>query len=79
MTLDGVVECYAGSRYPERPQAFIWDGQRLEVATIVRQWRTPAGPVFDVSTTDSRRFLLSFAEAADAWQVRPAPATAQRD
>jgi hypothetical protein len=77
MTVDGVVECYAGSRYPERPRAFTWDGQRLEVVAIVRQWRTPAGPVFDVSTTDSRRFFLSFDEAADVWQVRPVSAVAR--
>ena len=77
--VDGVVECYAGSRYPERPRAFTWAGQRLEVAAVVHQWRTPAGPVFDVSTADGRRFILSYEEAAVAWQVRPVPEAARGD
>jgi hypothetical protein len=75
--VDGVVECYAGSRYPERPRAFTWAGQRLEIAAVVHEWRTPAGPVFDVSTTDGRRVILSYEEAADAWKVRPVPGAAR--
>jgi hypothetical protein len=75
--VDAVVECYAGSRYPERPRAFTWAGQRLEVAAVVRQWRTPAGLVFDLSTTDGRRFLLSYDEAADVWKVRPVSGASQ--
>ncbi len=34
------VECYAGSRYPERPRALWWEGERLEVEGIERHWRT---------------------------------------
>jgi len=63
------VECYAGYRYPERPRAFLWEGERLDVAEIERQWRTPAGPAFRVRASDGRRFTLAYDEAADAWSV----------
>jgi hypothetical protein len=65
------VECYAGYRYPERPRAFLWEGERLEVVEIERQWRTPSGPAFRVRVEDGRRFTLAYDEAADAWNVRP--------
>jgi len=63
-------ECYAGFRYPERPRAFLWEGKRLEVVEIERQWRTPSGPTFRVRVEDGRRFTLAYDEASDAWNVR---------
>jgi hypothetical protein len=65
------VECYAGHRYPERPRAFLWEGERLTVQQIERQWRTPAGPTFRARTGDGRRFTLAYDEAADVWNVQP--------
>jgi hypothetical protein len=65
-----VVACYAGGCYPERPRAFWWEGERLEVATVERQWRTPAELTFRVRTSDGRRFTLAYDEAADAWSIR---------
>ncbi len=66
-----VVECYAGYRYPERPRAFSWRGERVEVEKVERQWRTPSGPAFRVRTADGRRFTLAYDEAADEWSVQP--------
>ena len=42
------VECYSGATYAERPVAVQWQGQRLAVEQVLRSWRTPAGPGFDV-------------------------------
>ena len=66
-----IVSCYAGSRYPERPRAFLWEGQWLEVAEVERRWRTPDGPVFRVRSSDGRRFALAYEEAGDNWIVEP--------
>ena len=60
-----IVSCYAGSRYPERPRAFLWEGQWLEVAEVERRWRTPDGPVFRVRSSDGRRFALAYEEAGE--------------
>lgn len=65
------VECYAGYRYPERPRALRWEGERLEVAEVERRWRTLSGPAFRVRTRDGRRFTLAYDEAADVWNIRP--------
>ncbi len=70
MTMDATVECYAGHRYPERPRAFLWEGERLPVEEIERQWRTPSGLAFRVRAADGRCFTLAYDEAADAWDIR---------
>ncbi len=66
-----VVECYAGTCYPERPRAFVWEGEQVAVEEVERQWRTLAGPAFRVRTADSRRFTLAYDEVADDWDVQP--------
>ncbi len=69
------VECYAGARYPERPLAFHWQGERLTVAEVERQWRTPTELVFHVRTIDGRRFALTYREAGEPgteeWRIEP--------
>lgn len=65
------VECYSGHTYAQEPRAFVWQGQRHEVAAIERAWRTPAGPVFRVRTAEGWRFELAYDEAADRWMVYP--------
>jgi hypothetical protein len=72
------VECYASTRYPERPRAFLWEGERLEVAEVERRWRTPTGPAFRVRAVDGRVFTLAYDEAADAWDVQPSSLVGDR-
>lgn len=72
------VECYAGARYPERPRAFIWRGERLTVQSVEREWRTPDGLNFRVRATDNRCFLLTYREpsgdtGADTWYIQLLP------
>ena len=72
------VECYAGHRYPERPLAFMWQGERLAVTQVERQWRTPTGLSFLVRAAgDGGRFVLTYTEppaeaGGDSWDVRRA-------
>ena len=71
IVMNEVVECYAGYRYPERPRAFLWEGDRVTVEEVERQWHAPSGPTFHVRTTDGRCFTLAYEEAADEWSVQP--------
>jgi hypothetical protein len=66
------VECYAGARYPERPLAFWWLGERLLVEAVERRWREPGSLVFQVRVAGDRRFILIYDEVADVWRVEPA-------
>jgi len=68
---EGVVDCYAGAYYPERPRAFVWRDERFEVTRIERQWRSPRGLAFRVLTADGRRFLLEYAETIAQWRISP--------
>jgi hypothetical protein len=63
------VRCYSGGRYAERPLAFQYADQLLEVAEIERSWRDPVGIYFIVQASDGRRFRLAYHEQADRWSV----------
>lgn len=63
------VECYSGSTYAERPVAVHWQGQRLAVEQVLRSWRTPAGPGFDVIVTGGQTLVLDYCTANDLWTV----------
>ena len=67
------VRCYAGTRYPERPTAFEWEGRWLEVIEVLWQTRTPQGVSFDVLAGDRRRYRLEWAEFQDDWSVTAQP------
>ena len=67
----GGVECHSGYTYAQEPRAFIWQGQRHTVTCVERHWRTPAGPVFRVRTTNGCRFTLAYDEANDSWDIQP--------
>jgi hypothetical protein len=60
-----IVECHSGSAYAERPTALTWQGQRLIVAEILSQGRTPQVKWFRVRTADGQVFELSCSEATD--------------
>jgi hypothetical protein len=67
---DRLVECYSGATYAERPVAIHWQGQRLVVGQVLRSWRTPAGPRFEVTVAGQRRFRLQLDEVAGTWDVQ---------
>ena len=61
------VGCYAGSRYPERPQWVELDGQRVEVASVESEWREEERLGFLVALRDGRRLLLYYVPNEDLW------------
>ncbi len=69
------MECYAGRHYPDRPLAFQWEGGRLEVEEVERQWRTQGVAYgssicyhYQVRTAEGR-FHLVYDSNEDSWQV----------
>ncbi len=65
------VECHSGFAYAERPVALTWDGQRLEVDSVLATWRTPGERCFRVLAGGLRVFDLVYREAEDEWQIQP--------
>ena len=63
------VECYSGGRYAERPKVLILEGERMEIAAVLKQWRLPEGPCFRVITQEEMKFDLFYFEAEDEWHV----------
>jgi hypothetical protein len=66
-----LVECYSSSEYAGRPKALQWQGERLEIATVQRRWRTPTARCFRVRTVQDQVFDLCYEEHDDSWQVIP--------
>lgn len=67
-----IVECHSGFAYADKPLAFTWQGQRLQVAEILAQGQTPQARWFRVITMEQQVFLLSYNGEADAWQIQQA-------
>jgi hypothetical protein len=65
----GVVECRSDYEYAQRPVAFTWQGQRLEVREIINTWRAPLGKHFRVLADDQNTYTLIYQEAYDQWSV----------
>lgn len=65
------VICYSGHKYAERPVAFCWDGQQLEVECILSQACSPDGTSFRVRTSEDHEFELRYSESQVKWQIIP--------
>lgn len=61
------VGCYAGHRYPERPEWVELDGERVDVAEIEKEWREEDRLGFVVKLSDRRRLLLYYEPNEDTW------------
>lgn len=68
--MDDLVECHSGYEYAERPTAIHWHGERLDIMTITRSWRTPEGKVFQVQTTKDQYFELFYHQGSDEWHLK---------
>ena len=64
-----IVECRSDYEYAQQPLALVWQGQRLEVLEVLRQWRSPSSKHFMILTKDQRVFNLAYHEAEDCWSV----------
>jgi len=67
--MGAVVECHSGHTYAERPRAFEWEGERLEVVEIVAEWQTPEAKHFQVILEDQRTFELTYNPSGDEWRI----------
>ena len=65
------VECYSGHTFADRPIAFIWKGQRYEIERILKQWRSPDGDGFRVTTSHGSKFELTYSQTRDEWSLHP--------
>ena len=63
------VTCYSGRTYAERPESFIWEGVKLGVKQIVKEWQEPGTRLFEIRTEDGRMFVLSYNERGDEWSA----------
>lgn len=61
------VGCYAGQRYPERPQWVELDGARVEVEAVDSEWREEERLGYRVTLRDGRRLLLYYVPNTDSW------------
>ncbi len=61
------VGCYAGQRYPERPQWVELDGEHVDVASVEREWREEERLAFAVRLGDGKRLLLYYDLNDDLW------------
>ena len=64
------VECHSGHSYAQRPIAFWWESERIEIDTIEAEWRSPTGKHFRVRTKNEAFFELIYHQASDDWQIK---------
>jgi len=64
------VECYSGYEYANRPVAFLWEGDRIEVDEIIASWRLPNGKRFRVRSTGDGIFELQYDQLNDQWSIQ---------
>lgn len=67
--LENIVECHSSATYAERPIAFQWTEERLEVDAILSRWRTQFGRGFRVRAAGGREFTLFYDEGEDRWTI----------
>jgi hypothetical protein len=63
------VECYAGTRYPERPQRVTWHGARHEVLTVEREWQEPHRRCYLVVLKGDLKLRLCYHERSQRWSA----------
>ncbi len=63
------VQCYAGYRGEEEPQAFVLGDTRFPVLEIVDRWIAPDHRYFKVKVEDGRQFVLRHDSPTDAWEL----------
>ena len=67
--MDSDVECYSGSMYAEKPTAFMRDGKRHLVATVLAEKLLENGKCFLVRTEEGLHFQLFYDVILDHWEV----------
>jgi len=63
------VECYAGYRADERPEAFWLCERRIAVREIVDRWLGEDHAYFKVTGEDGVRYILRRDDRRDQWDL----------
>jgi hypothetical protein len=63
------VECYAGYRSEETPQAFFLGERRIEVVEVLDRWLAPDHRYFKVRGDDSGIYILRHEVATGEWEM----------
>jgi hypothetical protein len=63
------VICAAGYSGCDHPKAFTWQGHRLSVQCITKEWREPGSKHYLVTAANSGRFKLVFSETEHGWSI----------
>jgi len=69
MNVSDCVICRSDHDYIGYPLAFYWQDQRLEVAEVLMQNRTPTGYSFRVRNEELGVFELDYELSTDQWSV----------
>jgi hypothetical protein len=63
------VECYAGYRADERPEAFWLHQRRIAVREILDRWLGEDHAYFKVTGEDGVRYILRHDHRRDQWEM----------
>ena len=63
------VECYAGYRAEERPQALWLYGRRIAIREILDRWCSEEYAYFELLGEDGVRYLVRRDDHRDGWEV----------
>jgi hypothetical protein len=63
------VECYAGWRADERPEAFWLHGRRILVREILDRWLGEDHAYFKLTGEDGIRYILRRDDHHDRWEL----------
>lgn len=61
------VETFSSYRYAVEPRAFMVRGERHEVRTVLRTWRTPGSLHFYIQDDRENLLELQYEEQSDTW------------
>ena len=63
------VRCYSGYTFAEKPEYFIWQGNRYDIQEIEKEWFEPGEKCFQVRAENNKMFRLCYNEANDRWSM----------
>lgn len=63
------VECYAGYRSEETPQAFFLGERRIEVVEVLDRWLAPDHRYFKVWGEENAVYILRHEVATGEWEM----------
>lgn len=69
--IDSSVECNSGFSACDYPTAIWWQGRRLKVKIILKEWREPSEKCYRLLVNDNLYLEARLNEKENTWQVNP--------